>query len=498
MKFKTKLSVLFAVGIASAGVIVIFMIITMQRNIFLIYEQNLIYITLDDKIKHKTASAHLWFEELLAGDSTIAFETDVMSPLESARSIITGALRGEHTEIGDFQKTDDHRITYRLRDVETSLNLLKQIVETRYAQAQDSTKKSHTGSALDQEFDKIYYNVHESADNLTLYINDKIIENVETIKFRTTITIIVIGLIFCMLGIFVYRLEHRNEGYTRKRENKLAQETAHLDKLSDFVEKIAEGDFDVQFQGDKYDILVKKLDEMRQKLQASAQEDQQRTFVREGINQINNLLRNEFAKSENGYFEIINFIMTYSGLTQAGFFLVEDVGDAPYLELKACIAFDRQKFNKKQIPIHEGIIGQCVQEQKMIFLKDIPDDYLQIVSGLGETSPKNIIMIPLIYNMQVIGIIELASLYEIATHELEFLEHSAETIASAVAGYQATERMQSLLEKAQTQAEQLRAQEEEMRQNTEELSATQEEMRRREQEYLRQIKDLKAQLSENN
>jgi len=491
---KKRLSVLFASGIGVVGVVVILMIITMQQRISEIYEKNLIYITLDDRIKHQTASAHIWFKELLAGDSTVAFETDVVNALENTSGIVQSALEGGHTEIGDFKKTDDHRVLYRLRDVEKSLKQLQKIVHLRYTRHQDSTLNAQTRRAIDREFDRSYHTLHESADNLTLYMNNKIAEDVQIIRTRAFITVVVVGLIFSLLGFFVYRLEYQNEQYATEQQSKLEEESLYLKRLSEFIEKIAEGNFSTEFKGTKHDILTEKLDQMRQKLQLSADESQRRAFVREGQNEINQILRNQFIQSENGYLKILHFLQSYLNITQSGFYLIEKIQEDEVLNLKACIAYNRQKFLERQLHPHEGLTGRCILEKKTIILSEFPKNYLNIVSGLGETPPQYLIIIPLLHNNKVTGVIELASLSPITSHGIEFLENTAETIASAVAGYQATARTKSLLEHAQLQAEQLRAQEEEMRQNTEELSATQEEMRRREAEYLRQIKDLTQQL----
>jgi len=492
---KKRLSVLFASGIGAVGVVVILMIITMQQRISEIYEKNLIYITLDDRIKHQTASAHIWFKELLAGDSTVAFETDVVNALENTSGIVQSALEGGHTEIGDFEKTDDHRVLYRLRDVEKSLKQLQKIVHLRYTRHQDPTLSAQTRRAIDREFDRSYHTLHESADNLTLYMNNRIAEDVQIIRTRALITVAAIGFIFSLLGFFVYRLEYQNEKYAAEQQLKLEEESLYLEKLSEFIEKIAEGDFAVEFKGAKHDILTEKLDQMRQKLQLSADESQRRSFIREGLNRINQILRSQFTQSENGYLNVLHFLESYLNITQSGFYLIEEnAQEEKILNLKACIAYSRQKFLERQLHPHEGLTGRCILEKKTVILSEFPENYLNIVSGLGETPPQYLVIIPLLYNDEVTGVIELASLNPIASHEIEFLESMAETIASAVAGHQATKRTKLLLEQAQLQAEQLRAQEEEMRQNTEELSATQEEMRRREAEYIRQIKDLTQQL----
>src|SRR5690606_18370153 len=97
--------------------------------------------------------------------------------------------------------------------------------------------------------------------------------------------------------------------------------------------------------------------------------------------------------------------------------------------------------------------------------------YIKITSGLGGARPRNLFIAPLKFKDDVYGVIEIASFRKFEPHEMEFVEKTAESIASAISSVQTTERTNKLLEESQLVTEQLRAQEEEMRQNLEELAA---------------------------
>jgi transcriptional regulator with GAF, ATPase, and Fis domain len=119
-----------------------------------------------------------------------------------------------------------------------------------------------------------------------------------------------------------------------------------------------------------------------------------------------------------------------------------------------------------------------------VYLTQLPPSYLQITSGLGESSPKCLLIVPLKIQDKVEGVLEIASFQEMKDYEIAFVEKLAETIAASISGVKINARTRTLLEDAQMQSEVMRAQEEEMRQNMEELIATQEEMKRKETEYL--------------
>ena len=92
-------------------------------------------------------------------------------------------------------------------------------------------------------------------------------------------------------------------------------------------------------------------------------------------------------------------------------------------------------------------------EKKIINLTEIPDNYIEITSGLGKSNPNNLILVPLILNDEIYGVIELASFELFDEHHIEYLEQSAESIASIVSSMQINITTKALLEKTQVQAE---------------------------------------------
>ena len=112
-----------------------------------------------------------------------------------------------------------------------------------------------------------------------------------------------------------------------------------------------------------------------------------------------------------------------------------------------------------------------------------------------ESTPNEVLIVPLIVNEEVEGVFEFASFNKFQDYQIHFLEQLGETLAAFINVNRINERTKILLEESQQQAEEMKSQEEEMRQNMEELSATQEEMGRKEQEYLNQIEELEKELS---
>jgi PAS domain-containing protein len=139
----------------------------------------------------------------------------------------------------------------------------------------------------------------------------------------------------------------------------------------------------------------------------------------------------------------------------------------------------------RRIEVGEGLVGRCYIEAEPIYLLEIPDNYITITSGLGDTPPRCLLLVPLKVDKEVNGVIELASLQPIAQYKIDFVQKVAESIASTLKAARVNERTAKLLGQTKLQAEEMAAAEEEMRQNLEELQSTQEEMARVQEEQKR-------------
>ncbi|MDP4267012.1 MAG: PAS domain-containing protein [Bacteroidota bacterium] len=261
-----------------------------------------------------------------------------------------------------------------------------------------------------------------------------------------------------------------------------------LKEKADFARKIGIGNLTSEFNiiGEK-DVLGNSLLEMRKSLLEAAEsekirksEDEKRNWATNGLAQIGEILRKTEEDDDKFYFNIISFIVKYLECNQGGLFIINDENyNDTYLELVAMYAFDKKKYLTKRIEIGEGLTGTCVLERDTIYVTEIPEDYIEITSGLGKSNPRSILIVPLKLNDSIHGVVELASFKEIEKFQIEFVEKVAESIASAISTVKINKRTKVLLEQSQKQTEQLRSQEEEMRQNLEELKATQEESHRK-------------------
>jgi PAS domain-containing protein len=213
-------------------------------------------------------------------------------------------------------------------------------------------------------------------------------------------------------------------------------------------------------------------------------ENTQRRYINEGLAKFGEILRTR-SNDIHGLGDVfIREIVKYLNAIQGGFFLLNETQEEnPTLELISAFAYNRKKYLQKSIPLGEGLVGTCAKEKQIINLTEIPEGYISITSGLGDTKPDNLLLVPVLHENVLIGVLEIASLHLYKDHEIQFTREVAGSLGSTIIYARNNQRTSELLAKSQQQAIEMTEQEEEMRQNMEELKATQEESARREEEF---------------
>ncbi len=152
------------------------------------------------------------------------------------------------------------------------------------------------------------------------------------------------------------------------------------------------------------------------------------------------------------------------------FYLMEDSAeDEPRLRLLASYAYRARKNLGSQFRLGEGLVGQCALEKHRVLLTNVPGDYIQISSGLGEAPPLNILVLPVLFEGQVKAVIELASFQRFsATHEA-FFDQLMGSIGIVLNTIQASMRTEELLKQSQSLAQELQNRQGELQQINAEL-----------------------------
>jgi HAMP domain-containing protein len=285
-------------------------------------------------------------------------------------------------------------------------------------------------------------------------------------------------------------------GHMKKSINEL---TKNLKNTKDFAVAVGNGNFEqeVNVFGNHGD-LGSALVEMREKLlQVSEEREKQkkeadeRLWANEGFNQIHSVLSANHNNSVDYYYEIISKLIHFIKANQGTLFIAESQDNEIILKQKAAYAFDRKRLNEKKLRIGEGLIGAVAYEKQSQYFTNLPNNYINLTSGLGDATPGYLVIVPCLSENELMAVIELASFYGFEPYQISFIERVANDLAATIRKIKVEETTQELLRKTQIQTHELAEKEEEMRQNMEELKATQEALEVREKELLQNIDDLK-------
>jgi CheY-like chemotaxis protein/signal transduction histidine kinase/CHASE3 domain sensor protein len=117
----------------------------------------------------------------------------------------------------------------------------------------------------------------------------------------------------------------------------------------------------------------------------------------------------------------------------------------------------------------EGLVGQAAKENKVVHLRDLPEDYLRVTSGVGRTTPRELVIAPASVGGTVYAVVELGFLHAVTAAEREVLERVSEAIAIAIRSARDRGRLEELLHETQRQSHELQVQQEELRSSNEGL-----------------------------
>ena len=438
----------YSIWFGVVGLLIISLVFYVERETLSTYQKNLPYLKLGDNIKNRTTKAHLWFEELMSGDDGIDFEEDVMKYFQDSRNILESVYDGKATELGTFPKPDEETkglLKLAIIELEDLIN----ITHLRWDNRGSEDMSESAGGSLDEKFDVTYERVQQNMDDLMAHFDTTVQADSQYLEVLSWLSIVLVSGVFGILTVMVYRLQRKSDITTGESNKKLQEETTRMAMLSDFVEAVSKGDYNVKLDANAEDDLSGRLVAMRDTLRENAENDKRANWATSGLAKIGDILRRSSGSKSKLYDDIIKFVVEYTKSNQGGLFVISDDEEQVdrYLELVSCFAFERKKFLTKRVETGQGLVGQCFVEGLRIHLLEIPEDYVNITSGLGGTTPRAVLLVPMKVNDEVYGVIELASFRKFEEYEIDLVEQFADTIASTISSVRANESTRLLLER---------------------------------------------------
>jgi signal transduction histidine kinase/CheY-like chemotaxis protein/CHASE3 domain sensor protein len=306
----------------------------------------------------------------------------------------------------------------------------------------------------------------------------------------TPILLVIAAFVSLLITGFAYH-RIKKDVETRIEEQKLVEEKykethQRITYIESTTHKVANGDYSVRSLDSKDDELgriSKALNTMTAALETTFNEMQDKAWLQNGKIQLGNAIRGERILSRLAN-NLISVIATYVQSPVATIYIADEdwnfklagsyaVTDAP-----------------NEIVVGQGLAGQVIREKNVMLLTELPADYHKIASSLGSTQPASVILLPIVYNNDCLGLIELGMLRKPEARELEFLESNLETIAVGINAALDYIKLQNFLEETQAQSEELQAQHNELENLNSELEAQSQKLQSSEEELRVQQEEL--------
>jgi HAMP domain-containing protein/CheY-like chemotaxis protein len=164
--------------------------------------------------------------------------------------------------------------------------------------------------------------------------------------------------------------------------------------------------------------------------------------------------------------------------------------DSPQLRLLSAYAGDGIYPHPQIVQFGEGLVGQCAMDKRQRLVSDIPSDAAPISSALLRVAPKNLVVVPVLFENQVKAVIELASISAFTTSQRTFLEQLTDSIGIVLNSIEATMQTEGLLKQSQQLAGELQTQQRELQQTNEQLEQKAQQLAERNVEVERKNQEI--------
>jgi len=247
--------------------------------------------------------------------------------------------------------------------------------------------------------------------------------------------------------------------------NKMADNlTSQVRAIGDVATAVTKGDLtrsiSVQAEGELA-AVKDNINEMIRNLRETTQKNTEQDWLKTNLAKFTRMMQGQKSLMNVSQM-ILSELAPVVSAQHAVFYLIDQTVDEKTLRLAATYAYKERKHLSKEFHLGEGLVGQAAIEKQRILITNVPDDYVQINSGLGESRPLNIAVLPIVFENEVRAVMELASFNRFSDTYLSFLDQLTESIGVVLNTIGANMRTEELLAQSQSLAEELQAQQEEL------------------------------------
>ncbi|WP_442895048.1 HAMP domain-containing protein [Bradyrhizobium sp. AZCC 1578] len=267
--------------------------------------------------------------------------------------------------------------------------------------------------------------------------------------------------------------------------------TSQVRSIAEVATAVTKGDLTRSIQVDargEVAELKDNINTMIGNLRLTTQVNTEQDWLKTNLARFTNMLQGQRELSTVGRLlltELAPLVNAHMGVI----YQVENA-ESPQLHLLSSYAGDGAHPHPQVVQFGEGLIGQCAMDKRQRLVSDIPRDTAPVNSALLRAIPKNIVVLPVLFENQVKAVIELSSISSFTTSQMTFLEQLTDSIGIVLNSIEATMQTEGLLKQSQQLAGELQTQQKELQQTNEQLEQKAQQLAERNVEVERKNQEI--------
>ena len=261
------------------------------------------------------------------------------------------------------------------------------------------------------------------------------------------------------------------KGLTENVNQLAANLTTQVRAIAEVAVAVTQGDLTrsitVDAQGEVA-VLKDTINEMIRNLRDTTSKNTEQDWLKTNLAKFSRLLQGQKDQVAVGQM-ILSELAPVVGVQQAEFYVRDVSSTEPRLKLLASYASRGQSAHGKTVEMGQGLIGQVAINKQKVLLEGLSGTAVKVVTGLSEWMPSNILVLPIVFEGEAKGVLELASVERFNPSHQAFLDQLTESIGIVINTIEANMRTENLLKQSQSLANELQSRQEELQKTNEEL-----------------------------
>ncbi len=251
--------------------------------------------------------------------------------------------------------------------------------------------------------------------------------------------------------------------------------TTQVRAISEVVSSVASGDLTRSIRMDargEVETLKDTINQMIANLRGTTLKNSEQVWLKTNLARFTLMLQGQRDLSTVAKAILSELNQVVSAQHSAFYIADSKESGGTRLKLLSGFAYRPRPELPQEFGFGEGLVGQCAQEKTRLLLNNVPGDYIRISSGLGEASPLNLVVLPVLFEGKIKGVLELASFEVFTPSHLAFLEQLMESIGIVINTLEANLRTETLLKNLQSQQEELQKSNQNLEEKADQLALT--------------------------